>query len=163
MGHKIQNTLFIQLREITMSTHIKLITNKQKQLNHHHHNVQNYTVSINIKIDVHARSIKFFFLQTYTWNMLWYSEGKIFLHHSSVIQHQKRKKAKKKNGKMVEKCWYPASDQTSFFHSLCYWPFQQHHGFWECNYNMHDYNNWIKITRISKLSRMTQLYSMRCH
>lgn len=61
MGHKIQNTLFIQLREITMSTHIKLITNKQKQLNHHHHNVQNYTVSINIKIDVHARSIKFFF------------------------------------------------------------------------------------------------------
>ena len=60
MEHRIQNTLFIQLWEITMSTHIRvilLITNKQKQQNHHHHNVPNYTVSINIKIDVHARSM----------------------------------------------------------------------------------------------------------
>ena len=91
MEHRIQNTLFIQLREITMSTHIKLITNKQKQQNHHHHNVPNYTVSININIDVHARSMH---------EMLWYSEGKIFLYHSSNHTTSKKKESKKEKWKM---------------------------------------------------------------
>ena len=149
MEHRIQNTLFIQLWEITMSTHMKVITNKQKQQNHHHHNVPNYTVSINIKIDVHARSMH---------EMLWYSEGNIFLHHSSNHTTSKKKESKKEKWKMGTEMVISCTRSNKFLSfpvllSISAAPWQ-----WECNYNVYDYN-WIKITRILNC----QLYSMQCH